>query len=167
MNWLDITILILCIVGLVKGFYDGMIKQVVAVIALIIGIYLCSGVAKWLFAYLIQLEWFPQNVVLWFSYLIGFVLIVGIILTAGGIVHRLVSATPLSIFNHFIGGLAGFILMILIISVLFNLIELVDPLSSIITKDIKEESRFYTTIKRIIEDLFPGNLFDLEKKLFT
>jgi len=167
MNWLDITILILCIVGLVKGLYDGMIKQVVAVIALIIGIYLCSGVGKWLFGYLIQLEWFPQNVVLWMSYFIGFALIVGIILMAGGVVHRLVSATPLSIFNHFIGGIAGLVLMILFISVLLNLIELVDPQSTIITNEIKGGSQFYAIIKSIIADLFPGNLFDLQKELFT
>jgi membrane protein required for colicin V production len=100
MNWLDIVILCLLGVGLIKGLYDGVIKQVVSLVALIVGIYLCSGVAKWLCDYLIQLDWFPQGAVVVASYFLGFIIIVGIIVLAGRIVHRIIDATPLSIFNH-------------------------------------------------------------------
>ena len=167
MNWLDIVIVILCVAGIVKGLHDGMIKQLVAVGALIIGIYLCSGVAKWLFSYMIYLEWLPQHIGLWISYFLGFVLIVSIILLAGKVVHRLIDATPLSIFNHLIGGFVGLILMVLFISVLFNLIEMVDHQSSLLSPEIKTESRFYLIIKDIIPSLFPGNLFEIKNECFA
>ena len=167
MNWLDIVIICLCIVGLIKGLYDGMIKQIVAIVALVIGIYLCSSVAKWLFGYLVQIDLFPQQAALLISYLLGFALIVGIISLAGHIVHRLIDATPLSIFNHLIGGLVGLVVMVLVISLFFNFLEAVDPNSAFISKEIKVESRFYLIIKDIISDIFPGKLFDTTIELLT
>ena len=166
MNWLDIVILCLLGVGLIKGLFDGMIKQVTAVVALIIGIYLCSGVAIWLCDFFKQLEWFPQGAVLLTSYFLGFVLIVGILLLAGRIIHQLIDATPLGFFNHIIGGLVGFVLMVLIISVLLNLIEVVDRQSVLLSQEIKVESRYYDMIRKIIP-FFPGNLFGLKSEIFT
>jgi len=166
-NWLDIIIIVLCVAGLIKGLFDGMIKQVVALFALILGIYLCSGVASWLYGYLTQVEWFPANAVIPLSYFLGFVLIVGIVLAAGNIIHRLISVTPLSIINHLTGGIIGLILMILFISVVLNLLEVVDHSSAIISQEIKVESRFYLIIKDIIHNVLPGDLFQLKNELFT
>ena len=39
MNWLDITLLCLAGIGFVKGLFDGIIKQVVSLIALVIAIF--------------------------------------------------------------------------------------------------------------------------------
>ena len=166
MNWLDIVILCFLGIGLIKGLYDGVIKQIVALVALVIGIYLCSSVAKWLCIYLLQFAWFPQGAILFTSYFLGFVIIVIIILLAGNIVHRLVDATPLSIFNHVIGGFIGFILTVIIISVLLNIIEMVDNQSVLLPQQIKVESHYYYVIKKIISTIFPGNLFELQKVLF-
>jgi len=162
MNWLDITILCLCGVGLIKGLFDGMIKQIVALVALIIGLYLCSGVAGWLCGYSSQLSWFPPNAAVPVSYFLGFVLIVGIVLLAGNIIHRLISVTPLSILNHLIGGIVGLVLMILIISIILNIMEVVDTQSTVLSQEIKVESRFYYLIKNIIPTVFPGNLFEIK-----
>ena len=167
MNWLDIIIIVLCVAGLVKGLFDGMIKQVVALFALILGIYLCSGVASWLHSFLVQVEWFPANTVIPISYFLGFVLIVGIVLAAGNVIHRLISVTPLSIINHLTGGIIGLILTILFISVVLNLLEVVDHSSSIIPQEIKVESRFYLIIKNIINNVLPGDLFKFKNELFT
>ena len=41
MNWLDITLLCLAGIGFVKGLFDGIIKQVVSLIALVIAIFFC------------------------------------------------------------------------------------------------------------------------------
>jgi len=166
-NWLDIIIIVLCVAGLVKGLFDGMIKQVVALFALILGIYLCSGVASWLHSFLVQVEWFPANTVIPISYFLGFVLIVGIVLAAGNVIHRLISVTPLSIINHLTGGIIGLILTILFISVVLNLLEVVDHSSSIIPQEIKVESRFYLIIKNIINNVLPGDLFKFKNELFT
>ena len=160
MNWLDIVILCLAVAGLIKGLFDGVVKQVVAFGALIIGIYLSSGAAKWLRGYLMQLDWVPEQVVFPASYFFGFVLIVGVILLAGHVIHNVINSTPLSIFNHIAGGLLGLMLMVLIVSLLLNMMELLDGGSVILSQEVKVESRLYLTIKNIIPTVFPGNLLE-------
>ena len=60
MNWLDIVILCLAGIGFVKGLFDGFIKQVVSLIALLFAIFFCGEVADWLKDYIMALGWFPD-----------------------------------------------------------------------------------------------------------
>ena len=159
MNWLDIIFLCLAGAGLLKGLFDGMVKQVVALGAFIIGIYLCTGVADWFGGYLKRVEWFPEEIVVYVSYFLGFILIAGVVLLAGRVIHSLVSSTPLSILNHLAGGILGVLLMVLCISFLINIIELFDSKSILLSQEMKVESRFYLKLKDVIPTVFPGNPF--------
>ncbi|MDR1937128.1 MAG: CvpA family protein [Tannerellaceae bacterium] len=158
MNWLDITLLCLAGVGFLKGLFDGVIKQVVSLIALVVGIFFCAKVAAWLREYIIG--WgFPEQGVTVLSYILGFLLIVGILLLAGEIMHRIVGKTPLSVLNHIGGGLFGLLIMILFISLLFNLMDMIDRGSVLISVESKVESRFYYPVKQIIPTIYPRGLF--------
>ena len=44
MNWLDLVLLCLAGFGFVKGLFDGVIKQVVSLIALLAAIFCCAEV---------------------------------------------------------------------------------------------------------------------------
>jgi membrane protein required for colicin V production len=138
-----------------------MIRQVASLVAMVIGVYLCASSAEWIRGYLTEMDWFPQQAVIMVSYVLGFILIVGIILLAGQIIHRLVNVTPLSIFNHIVGGMLGLLMMVLFISLVFNVIEMFDHDSVILSQEIKVESRFYLYVKSIIPTIFPGNIFVL------
>ena len=107
MNWLDITLLCLAGIGFVKGLFDGVIKQVVSLIALVVAIFFCSKAAAWLKGYIVALNWFPPEGVTILSYVAGFLLIVGVIMLAGEIMSRVVGVTPLSVLNHLGGGVVG------------------------------------------------------------
>jgi len=163
MNWLDITLLCLAGIGLLKGLFDGVIKQVVSLIALVVGIYFCAKAAGWLRGYINDLGWFPEQGVTILSYILGFLLIVGILLLAGEIVHRVIGATPLSILNHIAGGIFGLAVIVLFISLLMNILETVDRGSVLIPLDSKVESRFYYPVKEIIPTIYPKSLFFLEE----
>ena len=160
MNWLDIVILCLGIVGLIKGFADGMIRQVVSVAAMILGLYLSSGAAGWVSGYLTQLDWIPEWLVYPVSYFLGFVIIVGIILFAGNVIHKLVSFTPLGIINKLVGALLGLLLMVFFMSLILMIVERFDSNSALIPSDVKDSSFFYNGIKDFIQNVLPGNLFD-------
>jgi membrane protein required for colicin V production len=158
MNWLDITLLCLAGIGFTKGLFDGVIKQVVSLAALVIGIFFCAKVAAWLRVYIIG--WgFPEQGVTVLSYILGFLLIVGILLLAGEVMHRVVGKTPLSILNHLGGGLFGLLLMLLFLSLLFNTLEIVDRGSVLMPRESKVESRFYYPVQQIIPTLYPRGLF--------
>ena len=159
MNWLDITLLCLAGIGFVKGLFDGIIKQVVSLIGLLVGIFFCARAALWLRGYILQLGWFPAEGVTILSYLIGFLLIVGVVLLAGEIVSRVVDATPLSILNHLGGGVLGLCFMLGFVSLVFNGLEMTDKGSVLIPMEAKMESRFYHPIKSIIPTIYFNKLF--------
>ncbi|GHU84269.1 hypothetical protein FACS189415_7850 [Bacteroidia bacterium] len=161
MNWLDIVILCLAGIGLVKGLYDGVIKQVVSLVALIVGIFFCGKVAAWLKTYIIGWGFFPEQGVTVLSYVLGFLLIVGVLILAGEIMHRVIGATPLSLLNHICGGVLGLLIMILFISLLFNILDIIDRGSVFISVESKVESQLYFTVKKIIPVIYPKGLFTL------
>ena len=90
MNWLDITLLCLAGIGFVKGLFDGIIKQVVSLIALVIAIFFCGKAAAWLKGYILALGWFPEEGVTILSYIAGFILIMGVFILAGELVTKVV-----------------------------------------------------------------------------
>jgi membrane protein required for colicin V production len=158
MNWLDITLLCLAGIGFVKGLFDGVIKQVVSLVALVAGIFFCAKAAAWLKAFIVG--WgLPEQGVTVLSYILGFLMVVGILLLAGEIMHRLIGATPLSVFNHIGGGFFGLLIMILFLSLLLNFMEIVDSGSVLISTESKIESRLYHPIRQIIPTIYPQGLF--------
>ena len=163
MNWLDITLLCLAGIGFVKGLFDGVIKQVVSLIALLVGIFFCTKAALWLRGYILALGWFPEQGVTVLSYVAGFLLIVGVILLAGEILTRVVGATPLSVLNHLAGGVLGLCFMMAFISLLLNGTEMIDKGSVLIPRGAKVESRFYNSVKEIIPTIYFQNLFFKEE----
>lgn len=159
MNWLDITLLCLAGIGFGKGLFDGFIKQVVSLIALVAAIFLCGEAAGWLRGYIVALGWFPEQGVSILSYVAGFILIMGMLVLAGEIVTKVIDATPLSIINHLGGGLLGLLLSLLFTSLVLNLLDFVDKSSLFISQETKVESRFYEPVRRIVPTIYPHNLF--------
>ena len=161
MNWLDITLLCLARIGFGKGLFDGFIKQVVSLIALVAAIFLCGEAAGWLRGYIVALGWFPEQGVSVLSYVAGFILIMGVLVLAGEIVTKVIDATPLSIINHLGGGALGLLLVLLFTSLSLNLLDLVDRSGVFISQETKVESRFYEPIRQIVPTIYPHNLFSL------
>ena len=142
---MDITLLCLAGIGFVKGLFDGIIKQVVSLIALVIAIFFCGKAAAWLKGYILALGWFPEEGVTILSYMAGFILIMGVFILAGELVTKAVGATPLSVINHLFGGFFGLLVVLVFTS----------------HRQSKIESRFYYSGKQIVPTIFPHNLFSL------
>lgn len=159
MNWLDIIFVCLAGIGFVKGLFDGLIKQVVSLIALGLGIFFCGKAAIWFQGWLSTREWFPPEAVLIGSYVLGFLVIVGLVILAGRIVHWLIGVTPLSIVNHLLGGVIGIVLMLLFISLVLNIMDVTDMGSKLIPAETKVESRYYFRMKEVLPMIYAEGLF--------
>ena len=159
MNWLDILFAVLVVAGFIKGYRDGFVRQIVLFFALIAAIYLCSKVAVKIGAYLLSTDWFPEYSVAIMSYIVAFVMIAGIIIMAGGIIHKMISVTPLSLLNHLAGALLGLIMTMLFISLTLNVVEKFDRHTALIPMETKMESRFYFYFKNIVPAIYPVDLF--------
>lgn len=159
MNWLDIVLVCLAGIGLVKGLFDGVIKQVVSLMVLVAATFFCTKAAVWVRGYIVAMGWFPEEAVTIVSYVAGFALIMGVMMPAGEIVHRVIGMTPLGLLNHIAGGVFGICLMTLSLSLLLNVLEMVDRRSALIPRELKMESRFYAPVKEIIPTIYPADLF--------
>lgn len=160
---MDIVLLVLAVVGFAKGLFDGVIKQVVSLIALVVAIFFCGKVAAWLKGYIMALGWFPEEGTTILSYVAGFLLIVGVFILAGEIVTRIIGATPLSVINHLCGGLFGLLVILVFTSLLLNMLEFVDKGSVLLPRQAKVESRFYYSVRQIVPTIFPSNMFSIRE----
>jgi membrane protein required for colicin V production len=104
-NWLDIVLLLILLAALILGFIKGLVRQVVGILAVIVGLFLALAlysVVASAFGPLIK----DPNV----SGLLGFLLIfVGVLIT-GWLVGRMFSKAikgPLKFLNHTLGGALG------------------------------------------------------------
>jgi membrane protein required for colicin V production len=61
--------------------------------------------------------------------------------------------------NHIGGGFFGLLIMILFLSLLFNLLEIIDSGSVLVSTESKIESRLYHPVKQIIPIIYPRSLF--------
>ncbi|MDR0843752.1 MAG: CvpA family protein [Tannerella sp.] len=159
MNWLDFALMGLLAVGFIKGCSDGLIRQLAALIALAAAIYFCSKVAVILRQYVVQTGWFPEHGVTVASYVLAFILIVSIVVLVGSLVHKLISVTPLGLFNHLAGGFFALIVTALLLSLILSITEGLDRRSTIISMETKVESRFYPYVKEIVTKIYPADLF--------
>ena len=160
---MDIVLLVLAVVGFAKGLFDGVIKQVVSLIALVVAIFFCGKVAAWLKGYIMALGWFPEEGTTILSYVAGFLLIVGVFILAGEIVTRIIGATPLSVINHLCGGLFGLLVILVFTSLLLNMLEFVDKGSVLLPRQAKVESRFYYSVRQIVPTIFPSNMCSIRE----
>ena len=160
---MDIVLLVLAVVGFAKGLFDGVIKQVVSLIALVVAIFFCGKVAAWLKGYIMALGWFPEEGTTILSYVAGFLLIVGVFILAGEIVTRIIGATPLNVINHLCGGLFGLLVILVFTSLLLNMLEFVDKGSVLLPRQAKVESRFYYSVRQIVPTIFPSNMFSIRE----
>jgi membrane protein required for colicin V production len=160
MNWLDIALICLVIIGFIKGYSDGLIRQVVMLIALIVAIYLCSAVAVYIREYIRETDWLPEHGVTVVSYVLAFLLIVGVITFVGNVLHKMMDVTPLSLLNHLAGGASALVFTVLLLSLTFNIIDFSDRHSVLLPQKIKSKSRFYQPVKDVIPLVYIGNLFE-------
>jgi membrane protein required for colicin V production len=114
--------------------------------------------------YLIGADWFPESAVTIFSYIFAFIMIAGIITLAGWIIHKMISVTPLSLFNHIAGAVFGLIVTLLLLSLTLTVIEGLDDRSALISEETKTESRFYYVVRDIIPGIYPIDLFIIKKE---
>ena len=159
MNWLDIVLVVLVAAGCVKGYMDGFVRQIVFFFALIAAIYLCSKVAVNVREYIGETNWFSESTAAILSYILAFIMIAGVVTFAGWIIHKMISATPLSLFNKLAGAAFGLIVTMLLLSLTLNIIEGIDHCSALISQETKAESRYYYYVRKLVPSIYPFDLF--------
>ena len=171
MNYVDLIIVVILIIAMVNGFINGLIKEVASLAALILGIWgaikFSSFTAEKLYDYF-DLSGHYVGVM---SFIITFCIIVVLVHFVGLIVNKIVDAAALTFINRLLGIVFGLLKSVLILSVIFVVLNVIDEHRSFLPKDKIGESRFYNPISDIAPAIFPiigeggfGISFDRFKK---
>ena len=155
MNWLDLTIVICLGIGLVKGLFDGIIKQVISLISLALAILFSGIAATYLQPTLQNWTFIPQEWVYPVCYVISFLLIIFVIGVLGKLLEKIWEMTALGFLNRLAGGMTGILIAMLCLSLLLNFITIFDPDSHSIDKRSKRDSILFESIRMVVPTLYP------------
>ncbi len=155
MNYIDFIIIIILAFGLLRGFADGLVKEVASLAALILGIWGAIKFSNFTAARLY--EWFDMtgNYVGIIAFVITFLVIVVAIHFVGLIADRFVHAVALGFLNRLLGLVFGLFKTALILSVIFVVLNAIDAKRPFLPRDKIERSKFYNPIADIAPAIFP------------
>jgi membrane protein required for colicin V production len=155
MNWIDAAIIIILILSAVMGFIHGFVKELASLAALVLGIWgaikFSSFTAEKLYDYFDMTGQYVGIV----AFIITFCLIVVIIHFIGIIADKIVEAVSLGFLNRILGIAFGLIKSVLIMSVVFVVLNVIDSKKSFLPQEKIEQSIFYNPISDIAPAIFP------------
>ena len=155
MNYIDIIIIVILIFAMVRGFINGLVKEVASLAALILGIWgairFSSFTAEKLYDYFDMTGKYVGII----SFLITFGIIVIIIHFIGLLVDKLMDAVALGFINRLLGIAFGLFKSVLIMSVIFVVLNVIDARKPFLPKEKIEQSMLYNPISDIAPVIFP------------
>ena len=139
MNYLDIIIAVPLLYGLLKGFSNGLVKEITSLLALFIGVYVAVNFSEYLEPKFIDILDGYQEFIPVLSFGVLFLVSFLCIKTLGFFINKLTKFLALGILSRVFGGVFGFLKIVVILSFLlfvilnFNLADKID-------KETKEDS---------------------------
>jgi membrane protein required for colicin V production len=155
MNWIDAGIVVILILSMVNGFINGLIKEVASLAALILGIWGAIKFSTFTAGKLYDYFDMTGKYVGIIAFLITFGIIVVIIHFIGILADRIVDAVSLSFINRLLGIVFGLFKSVLIMSVFFVVLNVIDAKRPFLPKDKIEKSIFFNPISDIAPAIFP------------
>ena len=154
MNWLDLIIIVCIAIGLVKGLFDGFIKQAVSFIALIAAIFFAGQLADWTRSLLRGIELLgglDPGILTAVCYILSFSLIIIAIVLLGRIVNVAIKMTPAKFLNYLLGGLFGILIVTVSLSILINVLDAFD----IVPAQMRNQSVLYSSVREVVPVIYP------------
>ena len=165
MNYLDIIIAVPLLYGLIKGFSNGLIKEVTALLSLVVGVYFAINFSEYLEPKVVAVLGGYEEFVSVIAFAVLFVVSVLCINTLGFVIDKLTKALALGIISRVLGGVFGLLKVVVIFSFLlfaindYNLVNkqtkngsvLFDPLTDIakmITPQLKKHQSILDKIDK-------------------
>lgn len=155
MNYIDIIIIIVLAFAMVRGFINGLVKEVASLAALILGIWGAIKFSAFTAEKLYDYFDLTGKYVGLISFLITFGIIVIIIHFIGLLVNKLMEAVALGFINRLLGIAFGLLKSVLIMSVIFVVLNAIDTRRPFLPKEKIEQSLLYNPISDIAPAIFP------------
>lgn len=155
MNYIDLIIIALLLLGAIRGFTDGFVKELASLLALILGIWGAIKFSSFTAARLSDYFDMSGRYVGIIAFLITFVVIVVLVHFVGLLVDKLVDTMAIGFLNRLAGIVFGAFKTALILSVILAILNGIDAKHPFLPRERIEQSKFYNPVADIAPALFP------------
>lgn len=169
MNTLDFILLIPLAYFAYKGFTKGFIITLAMLVGILAGLYAAIHFSEYAIGFLTDRLNTSTGNIRMISYLVTFVIALVLVFLLGQFLTGVVKTTGLGFLNRTGGVILGVAKGLLIISAILVLFNTIDPKSSLIGKETKEQSVLYKPLAAIAPKVYPvlkqytGKAFDFIK----
>jgi len=119
---LDFAVILVLLIGLYRGYKAGLLGGLIRLAGVALGLFAAPLLLESAEPYLPEALYAPLPRVLLF--IVAFVLVAGLVALAGKLVSKMVDWTPLGWIDKGLGALVGFLLSLLVVSLLLNLADM-------------------------------------------
>ena len=154
-NWFDLTVGILLLLAVINGYRKGLIMQLVGLAILVLSAIFGGRVAEMILQHLTGWINLSHEAARVLSFLLAFAAIAIALTLVGKLIQRFFDLVLLSFLNRLIGAVIAAGTMMLFLSILLNLLLLLDRNETVISPQIKEESFFYSRVEAVVPAIVP------------
>ena len=151
MNYIDIIIAVPILYGLIKGFSNGLIKEITGLLGLLIGVYVAINFSSYLYPKAIDILGGYEKLIPIISFATLFIVSVLMIKLLGYLLEKLTKTLALGFVSKILGAIFGGLKIIVIFS--FLLAVAIDY--QLIDKNTEKKSVLIRPLKEITEIITP------------
>jgi membrane protein required for colicin V production len=172
MSVLDIIILVILLIGAIRGYFTGFLIQIFSLVALFAAIWIGIKYNTVFAAYLKKVISVNDSVLPYVSFILFLVLVVLIVTLIAWLLTKAIDKSALGTLNRICGALFGVVKMVILVGILILVMRKTDKKETFLTKVQKEESYLYQPIEKIALVIFPpvdfgklkNEIINLEKR---
>lgn len=156
MSILDLILLVLIILGLLRGFVRGLFVELASVVALIAGIYGAFHFSNYTASFFKDRVDWEENTVNLVALVATFIIIVLIIGLAGKALTKIADFAMMGLFNKLLGAIFGGLKTALILSVFLIVLDKMNANILFLNEKDKEQSVLFKPVKSLVPAIFPN-----------
>ena len=154
-NWFDLTVGILLLIAVINGYRKGLIMQLVGLAILLLSAIFGGRVAEMILPHLTGWINLSPEAARVLSFLLAFAAIAVVLTLVGKHIQRFFDLVLLSFLNRLAGAVIAAGTMMLFLSIMLNLVLLLDRSETVISPQIKEDSFFYSRVEAVVPAIVP------------
>lgn len=155
MNWFDILTGILLLIAFINGYRKGLIMQLVGLATIILAAIFGGRLAEMILPEIHRLIDLSPNATRVLSFVLAFALIAIVLSLIGRLLEKFIDVVLLSFVNRLLGSVIAVGTMMLVLSILLNLVMMLDKNNTLIDRKVREESFFFERIEAVVPAIVP------------
>ena len=155
MNWFDLVMLFLLLIALVNGYRKGLVQQLVGLAIILLSAVFGGKLAAYIFPELDRFLELSPDLARVLSFILAFAAIAIVISLIGKLIQQLLSVILLSTVNRILGSIIAVGTLMFILSIILNLVLVLDKNETVISEETKKDSFFLERVEAVVLAVVP------------